>query len=122
MNEIPKYDIFKEPEGYFNNLPQRIIHKKRLEDRKILFIRIASAAVLVIAAALFIFKQSEINENALQAEMDQEIELYINSGYWNAEDVLSFTEDPDELLDIIIAEEWSGYALDEDQIAEEMGY
>jgi|SRR5690606_3048111 len=122
MNEIPKYNIYKEPEGYFDSLPKRIIHKKRLKDRKIMFSRMASAAVLVIAMAWFTIKQAEINEYSLQAEMDQEIELYINSGYWNAEDVLSFTEDPNELLDIIIAEEWSSYTLNEDQIADEMEY
>jgi hypothetical protein len=54
--------------------------------------------------------------------MDQEVELYIDSGYWEAEDVLVLSEDPDELLDLIIAEEWSGYPLSEEQLESEFWY
>ncbi|MEX2593189.1 MAG: hypothetical protein WD426_10460 [Anditalea sp.] len=122
MKHIPKYNIYEEPEGYFDNLSERIIHKRSILNRQMLYTRMAAAAVLVIGIALFIFKKPIINEVSLQAEMDQEVELYINSGYWNAEDVLIFSENPDELLDAIIAEEWSTYTIKEDSIEEEIWY
>lgn len=119
MKQIQKRNIYEVPEGYFENLPERIIQRRRTLDKRMLYAHIAVAAVLVIGMALFIFQKSEVHEVTLQAQMEQEVELYINSGYWDAEDVLIFSENPDELLDEIIAEEWSGYTVNEEQLEEE---
>ena len=110
---MPKNNIFKAPEGYFNTLPERIIGAKKNQATQIFLARVAAAAILVVAMFLFIYNQPIPNNAALQSVMDQEVEFYINSGYWNAEDVLGFSEDPDELLDLIIAEEWSGPVNDQ---------
>lgn len=107
MNQIPKKNIFIAPEGYFDALPKRIIGGKKNQATQVFLARVAAAAILVVAVFLFIYNQPAPNNAALQSVMDQEVEFYINSGYWNAEDVLGFSEDPDELLDLIIAEEWS---------------
>lgn len=122
MKQIPKHNIYKVPEGYFEALPERILRSKKTKARQVFLSRMAAAAVLVIGIAVFIFRPS-FNEATLQAEMDQEVEFYINSGIWNAEDVLSFSENPDELLDVIIAEEWASYNFSDDPIpVEELDY
>lgn len=116
MNNIPKYDFYKVPDGYFETLPDRIMHTKKAKARKVLIYRMASAAVLAVGLTFFVVKFAFVNDLTLQAEMDQEVEFYINSGYWDADDVISFSENPDELLDRIIAEEWSGYTITDDQL------
>ena len=124
MNHIPKYNIFKEPEGYFDTFHDRIIHKKKIRGKQVMLNRMAAAAVLIIGIIFifFTYQQPAISETAFQAQLDQEVELYINSGYWDAEDVLILSEDPDALLDVIIAEEWSGYSINEDQLENEIWY
>jgi hypothetical protein len=47
-------------------------------------------------------------DQSLEADLEQEIDLYISSGYWQAEDILSFSENPNLILDEIIEEEWGG--------------
>lgn len=116
MKHLAKYNVFVEPEGYFDNLSDRIIYKRRTLSRQKWYTQVAAAALVVIGMFIFIYKTSIINENTLQAQIEQEVELYINSGYWDAEDMLDFSENPDELLDAIIAEEWSGYPIDEEEI------
>lgn len=115
MNKIPKNNIYKVPEGYFETLPERIMRTKKGKTRQTFIYRMAAAAVLAIGLALFAIKLSFVNDVAFQAEIDQEVEFYINSGYWDAADVISFSDNPDELLDIIIAEEWSGYTISDEQ-------
>lgn len=122
MKNIQKTTIYDAPEGYFDTLPDRILHRNSKLHRRVLFTRIAAAAVLVIGLALFIFNQTSNKEALLQAEIDQEVELFINSGYWDAEDILVISENPDDLLDRIIEEEWAGYNINEDQIEEDVWY
>lgn len=119
MKTIPKQDIYKIPEGYFNHLPERIIRAKKIKTRKIVLSQWLAAAVLVIGLAIFVYQPNLPETITLQSAMDLEVEFYINSGYWGAEDVISFSENPDGLLDIIIEEEWSGYLINEDQWSEE---
>jgi predicted HNH restriction endonuclease len=120
MKHIPKHNIYEVPERYFDDLSERIIHKKRILRRQRWYTQIAAAALLIIGTVVFIsIKDPVMNEITLQAEMDQEVELYINSGYWDEEDVLILSENPDELLDAIIAEEWSGDSIKEDETEEE---
>ncbi len=107
MNQMQKNNIFEAPEGYFDAFPERILRARKNQNAKVFLARVAAAAILVVAMFLFVYDQSVPDNAALQTIMDQEVEFYINSGYWNAEDVLGFSEDPDELLDLILAEEWS---------------
>lgn len=116
MNKIPKNNIYQVPEGYFETLPDRIIRTRKAKTRQTFIYRMAAAAVLAIGVALFTIKISFVNEVTFQAEIDQEVEFYINSGYWDAEDVIGFSDNPDELLDIIIAEEWSGYTITDERL------
>ena len=116
MNKALNNNIYKVPEGYFETLPDRVIRTKNFKVRQTFIYRMAAAAVVAIGLALFAVKLSLVHDVAFQAEMDQEVEFYINSGYWAAEDVIGFSDNPDELLDIIITEEWSGYNLSEEQL------
>ena len=116
MNKTPKNNIYKVPEGYFDTLPDRLIRKKKIKDHQAFIYRMAAAAVITIGLVVLVVKLSFVPEVTFQAEIDHEVEFYINSGYWGAEDVIDFADNPDELLDRIIAEEWSGYDLSDEQL------
>lgn len=112
----PGNNIYKVPEGYFESLPDRLIRKRKAKARTAFIYRMVAAAVVAIGLVLFAVKLSFVTDVTFQAEIDQEVEFYINSGYWGAEDVIGFSDNPDELLDRIIAEEWSGYDLSDEQV------
>ena len=122
MKNLPKQYIYEEPDGYFENLSSRIIYKHKARRRQTVFVRFAAAAVLIAGIALFVNRQPTLNIENLQAQIDQEVELLISSGYWDADDVLSLTDNPDDLLDSIIEEEWSGYVIDDATEDEEIWY
>lgn len=119
MEKAPKHNIYKVPEGYFDTLPDRVFRKKKRVARQVFIYRAAAAAVLAIGFTWFAVRLPYVHEVPFQAEIDQEVEFYINSGYWDAEDVISLSDNPDELLDWIIAEEWSGFELTEEALPEE---
>jgi hypothetical protein len=116
MNKTPRNNIYKVPEGYFETLPDRLIRKRKAKARTALIYRMVAAAVVAFGLVLFAVRLSFVTDVTFQAEIDQEVEFYINSGYWDAEDVIGFSDNPDELLDRIIAEEWSGYDLSDEQL------
>lgn len=108
MKNLPDHNVFKTPEGYFENLPARILEKKK--NRKSILISMvrmtAAAAVVIIGVFFFAIKNDVIIDQSIEANLDQEIDLYISSGLWEAEDILTFSENPDLILDEIIGEEW----------------
>jgi hypothetical protein len=113
MQKIPKLDKFIIPEGYFEQLPDQImdsIHPTRDLD----WVKYAAAVVLFLAAGIWDILPLE--QQNVELTLDQEVELYIDSQYWTAEDVLSMAENPDELLEQIIEEEYpEGLFLWEDE-------
>jgi hypothetical protein len=103
MNHLPKFKDFEAPEGYFDRLPDQILAKSRGKKKQI-WIRFATAAALLIGlglswqAGIFSPKQQELSSEDLAL-------LYIESQVWTSEDILSMTDDPNAILDQIIAEE-----------------
>lgn len=115
----PKKNIFHTPEGYFERLQEEILaksHKKQHSAKQIYWYG-AVAAALIFAIMLTIFLQQTPEEQVdLEANLQPEIEMYINSGHWQAEDILSFADNPDELLEEIILTEWgAGESPEEEQ-------
>jgi hypothetical protein len=110
MENLPKNILFKTPEGYFEDLPNRVLERDRQKKRRTigLFRMTAAAAVVTIGIFFFVIKNEIMVEQSLEADLEQEIDLYISSGYWQAEDILSFSENPNLILDEIIEEEWGG--------------
>jgi hypothetical protein len=110
MENLPKNILFKTPEGYFEDLPNRVLERNRQKKSRTitLFRMTAAAAVVVIGVFLFGIKNEIMVDQSLEADLEQEIDLYISSGYWQAEDILSFSENPNLILDEIIEEEWGG--------------
>lgn len=108
MKNLPKTNIFQTPEGYFEKLPEEILTKNsRRKTRSFTIVSsIAAAAVIVLGMFLFVLKNDLNTDNSIEANLGQEIDLYINSGYWQAEDILSFADNPDSILDEIITLEW----------------
>lgn len=125
MKNIPKTNIFNTPEGYFEKLPEEILarNQKRKTRSISLVSSIAAAAVIVLGMFLFVLKYDINTETSLEASLVQEIDLYINSGYWQAEDILSFADNPNSILDEIISTEWGTYEMDTvDQLEEDWLY
>jgi hypothetical protein len=112
MRNLPKRGIYWVPEGYFDELPDKIL--KRYEDEKVrsisLIKRYAAAAIIILGIGTFTLYQNTQKEYALKADLNNEIDLYISSDQWQAEDILSLSENPNSILDEIILAEWG--ALD----------
>lgn len=125
MKNLPKKNIFQTPEGYFDRLPEEILEKNQKRKTRTFTIlsSLAAAAVIILGMFLFVLK-NDINPNdSLEANLDQEIDLYINSGYWQAEDILSFADNPNSILDEIITLEWGTYEYEHtDQFEEDWWY
>ena len=114
MKNIPNKNIFTEPEGYFDTLSDNIIARRKNHVRQAYIFRAAVAAILLIGLS-FMFVLLQPKETAYQAmeiEIQEEVELYISSGQWQAEDVLLMSDDPDFILDQIIEMEYLAYMPD----------
>lgn len=110
MENLPKNDIFKTPVDYFDSLPEKILEKrKRKKTRIVYFQSIAAAAMVVIGLIVFLLPYEPNQESSLEANLDAEVNLYINAGHWNAEDILSLSDNPNSILDEIIESEWEGF-------------
>lgn len=122
MKGLPKNNIFKTPEGYFDQLADNILEKKQKKTRQVHFTRWAAAAILVLGFGLSIFKLSIDSTNNLSNTyaLDQEMELMIDQGDWFAEDILSLSDDPNAILDQIIEEEWGTYDVNETELEQEI--
>ncbi|WP_114749357.1 hypothetical protein [Pleomorphovibrio marinus] len=105
MNQSQKHTIFKVPEGYFNELPEKILRKRKWKTRKAWIGRVAAAAILVIGMVFFLGENS-LSTADYSANIEEEMELWISAGYWNEEDMLLLAENPDEILEIMLQEAW----------------
>lgn len=121
MKNLPDHNVFKTPEGYFENLPTRILEKKKQRKSiSISLVRMTAAAAVVIIGIFFFAIKNDVNiDQSIEANLEQEIDLYISSGLWEAEDILTFSENPDLILDEIIEEEWG--VAEENQFGAESG-
>ncbi len=110
MKDLNRHNIFKTPEEYFEELPDKILtrveHEKTVRFNAISKVAAAIAALLLVGSVFIYFSPRESDNPYLQANLHEEIDMYINSGFWQAEDILSLAENPDLILDAIILEEW----------------
>lgn len=104
MKPLPKTPQFSVPEGYFEALPDQIMHRKNTPAPKSYLSWVAAAAA-VLLFGVGLWQTQQANEEFLTAE--EEALLYIDSEQWSTEDVLSLSENPNELLDQIIEEEFA---------------
>lgn len=102
MNKIPKIPEFKVPDGYFENLPDQIMAGIPTKT-SFRWTKWAAAAVVVLSFGFWLSGLFDPKPAVLT--FDQQSELYIESQYWTAEEVLSMSEDPNAVLDEIIQEE-----------------
>lgn len=103
MQKLPKLHDFDPPEGYFEKLPEEIMLAIEPKKQRYWLHYAAAAAVFVI-----VFGISQSYYTGSQADifiLDDQIDLFIDSQYWTAEDVLIISEDPNAILDDIIDEE-----------------
>ncbi|WP_339869599.1 hypothetical protein [uncultured Algoriphagus sp.] len=103
MQKLPKIQDFKVPENYFDSLPDNIMDKVSPQRSFYWMKYAAAAAILVVSLGVWQFNSSSSQYEAIS--MDEEVNLFIESQYWTAEDVLSMVDNPEEILDQIIAEE-----------------
>lgn len=105
MKRLPKAPPFTVPEGYFEALPDQIMRRKNASAPKSYLGWAAAAAVLLLSVGLW---QTQLaNQEPLPLTLEEEALLYIESEQWSTEDVLSLSENPNELLDQIIEEEFA---------------
>jgi hypothetical protein len=123
MEKFSKKNIFKVPENYFEQLPDKILEKKKPKALHYYLSGMAAAAVILIGFFMFKGNETVTTSDNYQVELNEEVEYYIESGVWNVEDVLSLAENPNELLDDITEEEWSNQTwLDEGLLENEIFY
>lgn len=100
--QFPKLKPFTSPEGYFESLPDQILQK--LETKPdYSWVKWAAAILVFLSVGTYLFYPSPSNNELLALE--EEVNLYIESNYWTAEDVLGMSENPEEILDEILQEE-----------------
>lgn len=125
MEKIPKNNIFNTPDGYFESLPDRILERKSKDAKTVYLhaVKYVAAAAFVIGLIYFFTPSQSYEENFFQSTvMEDEIELYIASDYWQAEDILAFVENPNDLLDEILSEEWSSFEFYEEDNNDDLWY
>jgi len=116
MQNIPKKDIFHTPEGYFENLPQATLSRYKTEKTKQIWLTgLSAAAILLVGLILAVFNPTTGEDPNFQSNLDETMELYIQAGYWNEDDILSLSDNPNELLDLLLAEEWGLMDLSEEE-------
>ena len=115
MKDIPKENIFQVPEGYFDTLAQRTRQRRReRKSRQIWIGGMAAAAVLAVGMFFAISYETGFEEINFQSNVEHDIELFISAGYWDEIDILGMADNPNDLLDEIIASEWY-YELEDEQ-------
>jgi len=124
MKNTENKSIFTEPDGYFDKLPGEIINRRKNRVRHVYIMRTAVAAILLIGLSfMFILNQpQEVDYQVYDHGIDEEVELYISSGYWQAEDVLLLSDDPDDILDQIIELEYMAYMSDPDPMDDDFWF
>jgi hypothetical protein len=124
MEKFSKKEIFKTPDNYFEGLQESIV--SRYEGEKVrqinLFKKYAAAAVVVLGLGVYFLNQTTVPNFATLPGIQQEIDVYINSDYWQAEDILMLAENPNSILDEIILSEWSDYDWELDDLENNIWY
>lgn len=103
MEKLPKLKEFTPPAGYFEALPEEILRKSTRKSPNT-YLKYAAAALVLLSLGLWQF--GNMGHQTEQLSLDEEALLYIESNQWTAEDVLSLSENPNEILDSIIQEEF----------------
>ncbi|WP_143961643.1 hypothetical protein [Litoribacter populi] len=124
MKNFPKNNIFKTPEGYFDRLPDEILAQRGQKGKQVFLKTLVgvAAALIIGLAVVFNLWQTDEPTYTASAEMDEEIELLINSDFWQAEDILLLSDNPDDILDNLIAMEWENYDLYDDVDGDDWWY
>lgn len=111
LEDIPKKKIFEVPEGYFEKLPGIIQSRvvKQRDERSIFSIyqvslRFALPAVVIVAAGIFWFNQSNPDisaENMLASVQTEDLVAYLDEADFSTEELLEdVTLDAEDALEI----------------------
>lgn len=116
MNQLPKLKDFPTPDGYFDRLPDQILAKSKISNVHS-WIRYGAAAAVLLCLGIS-WQMGLFTPEVQPLSLEEEANLYIESQIWTAEDILSLSENPNEILDQIIEEEMpsSEELWDEDEL------
>jgi hypothetical protein len=103
MQKLPKIKDFRARDDYFDTLPDNIMNKIK-SQRSINWMKYAAAAAILVVS-LGVWQFNVVDSQSETLSMDEEVNFYIESHYWTAEDILAMVDNPEEILDQIIAEE-----------------
>ncbi|MHA7128258.1 hypothetical protein [Algoriphagus namhaensis] len=104
MNHLPKSANFKTPKGYFDELPDRILAKNSMQNPWRTWSKYAAGIALIASLGWWFWPNPSSQTDEMLA-LDSEVSLYIESQYWTAEDILSLSDDPEMILEEVVAEE-----------------
>lgn len=124
MEKLNNKEIHQVPEGYFDKLPDRIL--ERYESQKSVWfskpLKYAAAAMVILGMAISVFISQNPHNDPTDLMVSQEIDLYIDTEYWQAEDILLLADNPNSILDEIIATEWGSFDWAETDPEEDIWY
>lgn len=124
MKKLSKKDIFKAPDGYFEELPENILnrfHEQKI--KKISFVkRYAAAAIIILGFGIYFLRPAMDLSSGNPIGIDYEIDNYISADYWQAEDILMLADNPNAILDEIILAEWGGFDWEDNEFEEEFWF
>jgi hypothetical protein len=106
MNLSEKHNIFKVPQGYFEEFPDSVLKKRKNKVRQMWMSGVAAAAMLVLGV-LFFTGEFAGDEPGYYGQIEEEMELWISAGYWDEEEMLLLADYPNEILDSILDEAWA---------------
>jgi len=127
LEEIPKKEVFKVPEGYFENLPgiiqARVAKQNTAKEFRPVFtyaLRFALPAIFLFAVGLFWLTrpdQTPTAESILASIQTEDLVAYLEDGDLNTEelleDVLLSDEDARQIEGAVYEQEWSDASVED---------
>lgn len=127
LEEIPKNEVFKVPEGYFEKLPgiiqARVAQQNRAKEIRPVFtyaLRYALPAILLFAVGLFWFTRSDQTptaESILASIQTEDLVAYLEDADFTTEELLedaSLTvEDARQIEGAVYQQEWSDASVED---------
>jgi hypothetical protein len=126
LEKIPKNNIYKVPDGYFEQLPMKI--QARIETRTssqtrvlgvkryALYYAIPVVALLIVAVLIFKPRQDESIESMLSSVSTEQLITYLEDNNLTTDELLDNIEFDEFTIESIENEVYSDFELDEEML------
>ena len=127
LEEIPKKEVFKVPEGYFENLPgiiqARVAQENKAREVRPVFtyaLRYALPAIFLFAVGIFWFTrpdQTPTAESILASIQTEDLVAYLEEGDLTTDELLEevslSVEDAQQIEGAVYEQEWSDASVED---------